>query len=136
MCSMFECSPWQNANSGPLFSPAGATLSTFSALSAPAMKRTNSAEMRRKARAQAMDNGLLLSSDRKKLRIMAPSENPTLEEANSPAPSTTAVHLDSLPNPALVNVIQHLPWRDRVRVERVSRRWRRLCLDQGWDRLR
>lgn len=42
------------------------------------------------------------------------------------------VEISSLPDGPLVAIIQHLPWRDRVRVERVSRRWRHLALADSW----
>lgn len=44
--------------------------------------------------------------------------------------------LCSLPEELLIAVIQHLPWRDRVRVERVNKRWRHLALTHGWTGVR
>lgn len=53
-----------------------------------------------------------------------------LVETNYASP--TLLDLNALPDLPLATVIRHLPWRDRVRMEQVSRRWRRLCLGHGW----
>lgn len=61
-----------------------------------------------------------------------------MEEA-SLLPATTSsfysADLDSLSDPPLLTIIQCLPWQDRVRLERVNRRWRHLCLNHGWIHL-
>lgn len=43
---------------------------------------------------------------------------------------------DSLPDDILVAIFQRLPWRDRIRVECVCRRWRRLSYSHGWAHLK
>ena len=50
--------------------------------------------------------------------------------------SRTTADINSLPDFPLALIIQHLPWRDRVQVERVSQRWRSLCLSSGWARVK
>src|SRR5271163_440950 len=45
----------------------------------------------------------------------------------------STITIDSLPAEMLVRIIQALPWPDRVRIERVSPRWRQLALTRGWD---
>ena len=44
----------------------------------------------------------------------------------------SSIDLSHLPDLHLVIIIQHLPWLDRVRVERVNRRWRQFALSHGW----
>ena len=44
--------------------------------------------------------------------------------------------IEILPDLPLSNVIQHLPWLDRLRTERVSKRWRHLALAYGWTSLK
>jgi hypothetical protein len=98
--------------------------------------------MRRKAGKRALPSIPPMASDDRKLpRLPSSPNSPKLEESG-PSPSTstsssfTTADINALPDPALITVIQHLPWRDRVRVESVNRRWRRLSLDQGWAHLR
>lgn len=38
-----------------------------------------------------------------------------------------------MPDPVLAAIIRHLPRRDRVRVERISRRWLRVASTHGWS---
>lgn len=35
-----------------------------------------------------------------------------------------------------MRVIQHLPWRDRLRVEAVNSRWRQTAITRGWTHVR
>src|SRR5258708_5831653 len=45
-----------------------------------------------------------------------------------------AMDIDSLPDEP--SILQHLPRRDSLRVERVNHRWRRLALTHGWAHVR
>lgn len=40
--------------------------------------------------------------------------------------------IDSLPNELLADIIQRLPWRDRLCVEGVNSRWRDTAFTKGW----
>lgn len=42
-------------------------------------------------------------------------------------------NIDSIPDELLSSIIQHLSWRNRVQVELVSRRWRRVALTHVWS---
>jgi len=41
--------------------------------------------------------------------------------------------INSVPEPILITIIQLLPWRDRVWLEQVNKRWRHLALTHGWS---
>lgn len=45
---------------------------------------------------------------------------------------TSPVHINSLPDELLAYIIQHLPWRERIRAESVDRRWRHVAYTFGW----
>ena len=50
--------------------------------------------------------------------------------------SPSSADISSLPDVPLLAIIQRLPWRDRIRVEGVCKRWRHLSYTQGWAHVR
>lgn len=58
------------------------------------------------------------------------------QRLTTPEHPTPTADINSLPEELLAVVIQHLPWRDRLRVEGVNSHWHHTAFIRGWAHVR